>query len=194
MFDSGVYSNIGSDSDCKFNFFVSWTTSLFYDSLIDWCKCRRGAWSIKKFYDPNDWFGWWWYTIWEEGNDIAKQFERSVMVCGISGEPQYIKAYQGCYDPLSYPLFFTRGEAGWNKKILYADQRDVIEGLCDYLWVWFSISLFVLSISSQIVVHDPVDGDVNIGHDHTETQRNDGEFSATYISCTIVFMNFIYDK
>jgi hypothetical protein len=26
--------------------------------------------------------------------------------------------------------FFPRGEAGWNKKILYADQRDPIEGLC----------------------------------------------------------------
>jgi hypothetical protein len=33
------------------------------------------------------------------------------MVCGTSGEPQYIKAYHGCYDPLSYPLFFPRGEA-----------------------------------------------------------------------------------
>jgi hypothetical protein len=52
------------------------------------------------------------------------------MVCGTSGEPQYIKAYHGCYDPLSYPLFFPRGEAGWNKKILYADQGDPVEGLC----------------------------------------------------------------
>jgi hypothetical protein len=55
------------------------------------------------------------------------------MVCDISGEPQYIKAYHGCYDPLSYPLFFTRGEAGWNEKILYLDQGDAVEGLCVYL-------------------------------------------------------------
>jgi hypothetical protein len=55
------------------------------------------------------------------------------MVCGISGEPQYIKAYYGCYDPLSYPLFFARGETGWNKKILYAYLGDVFEGLCVYL-------------------------------------------------------------
>jgi hypothetical protein len=55
------------------------------------------------------------------------------MVCDISGEPQYIKAYHGCYDPLSYPLFFTRGEAGWNEKILYEDQGDAVEGLCVYL-------------------------------------------------------------
>jgi hypothetical protein len=27
------------------------------------------------------------------------------MVCGTSREPQYIKAYYGCYDPLSYPYF-----------------------------------------------------------------------------------------
>jgi hypothetical protein len=52
------------------------------------------------------------------------------MVYGTSGEPQYIKAYHGCYDPLSYPLFFLRGEVGWNKKILYAEQGDPVEGLC----------------------------------------------------------------
>jgi hypothetical protein len=34
-------------------------------------------------------------AIWEEGSDTTKQFERSIMVCGTSGEPQYIKAYCG---------------------------------------------------------------------------------------------------
>jgi hypothetical protein len=72
-------------------------------------------------------------AIWEEGSDTIKQFERSIMVYDTFGEPQYMTAYHRCYDPLSYPLFFTRGEAGWNKKILYADQGDVVEGLCDYL-------------------------------------------------------------
>jgi hypothetical protein len=62
----------------------------------------------------------------------------SIMVCGSSGEPQYIKAYidyvyHRCYDPLSYPLFFPHGEAGWNKKILYADQGIPAEGLCVFL-------------------------------------------------------------
>jgi hypothetical protein len=50
-----------------------------------------------------------------------------------SGEPQYIKAYHGCYDPLLYPLFFPRGEGGevgWNKKILYVDQGNPVEGFC----------------------------------------------------------------
>ena len=36
------------------------------------------------------------------------------MVYGKSDKPQYIKAYHGCYDPLSYPLFFPKGEVGWN--------------------------------------------------------------------------------
>jgi hypothetical protein len=29
-------------------------------------------------------------------------------------------------------FFFARGEAGWNKKILYADQGNAVEGLCVY--------------------------------------------------------------
>jgi hypothetical protein len=70
------------------------------------------------------------------------------MVCGTSREPQYIKAYHGCYDPLSYPLFSPRGEAGWNKRILYADQGDPIEGLCYSLCLLFYISLFLFSMSS----------------------------------------------
>jgi hypothetical protein len=44
-------------------------------------------------------------AIWEEGSATAKQFERSIMVCDISRDPQYIKSYHGCYDPLSYLLF-----------------------------------------------------------------------------------------
>jgi hypothetical protein len=59
------------------------------------------------------------------GSDTAKQFEMSIMVCGTTGEPQYIKAYHGCYDPLSYPLF-----SPCTKKILYTDQGDPVEGLC----------------------------------------------------------------
>jgi hypothetical protein len=46
-------------------------------------------------------------TIWEEESVTTKQFERSIMVCGTSRKPQYIKACHRCYDPLSYPLFFV---------------------------------------------------------------------------------------
>jgi hypothetical protein len=70
------------------------------------------------------------------------------MVYGISGEPQYIKAYHRCYDPLSHPLFFPRGEAGWNKRILYADQGGPVEGLYFSLCLLFCISLFLFSMSS----------------------------------------------
>jgi hypothetical protein len=70
------------------------------------------------------------------------------MVYGTSGGPQYIKAYHVCYDPLSYQLFFPRAEASWNKKILYIEQGDPIEGLCVSLCLRFCISLFLCSISS----------------------------------------------
>lgn len=44
-------------------------------------------------------------AIWVEGNDPQSHFDRNIMVYGVSDRPQYIKAYHGCYDPLSYPLF-----------------------------------------------------------------------------------------
>jgi hypothetical protein len=72
------------------------------------------------------------------------------MVCGTSGEPQYIKAYHGCYDPLSYPLFFPLGEAGWNKKILYADQGDPVE---DYVFPHVFYSLYHLFFSQLVHKH-----------------------------------------
>jgi hypothetical protein len=112
------------------------------------------------------------------------------MVYGTSGEPQYIKAYHGCYDPLSYPLFFLRGEVGWNKKILYAEQGDPVEGLCVSLCLWFCISLFIFSISSETIFNVPVDGGVNVGQDKTEAQGNEGQFLVTYFYCIFLFMNF----
>jgi hypothetical protein len=53
-------------------------------------------------------------AIWVEGSDPRGHFDRSIMVYGISDRPQDIKAYHGCYDPLSYPLLFPNGEVGWN--------------------------------------------------------------------------------
>lgn len=46
------------------------------------------------------------------------------MVHGLSNKPHCIRAYYGCYGPLRYPLFVPRGEAGWNKKILYDVSYD----------------------------------------------------------------------
>ncbi|TVU29842.1 hypothetical protein EJB05_21430 [Eragrostis curvula] len=62
-------------------------------------------------------------AIWMPGADPEHAFERSVMVCGLADKPVYIRAYHGCYDPLSYPLFFPGGEAGWNKNIKYVDKE-----------------------------------------------------------------------
>jgi hypothetical protein len=66
-------------------------------------------------------------AIWEEGSDMRRKFERSILVSGISSQQQYIKVYYGCYDPLLYPLFFPPSEARWNKKIFYVDQGDTVE-------------------------------------------------------------------
>jgi hypothetical protein len=58
-------------------------------------------------------------AIWVEGSDPQNCFDRSVVVHGKGDRPLYIRAYYGCYDPLSYPLFFPRGETGWNRWMPY---------------------------------------------------------------------------
>ena len=64
-------------------------------------------------------------AIWVEGSDPQNCFDRSVVVHGKKGErPLYIRAYYGCYDPLSYPLFFPRGEIGWNRWMPYVGPPD----------------------------------------------------------------------
>ena len=58
-------------------------------------------------------------VIWTDGNDPRKTFDRSVIVYPKGDHPRYIKAYHGCYDPLAYPLFNSRGETGWNLNMPY---------------------------------------------------------------------------
>lgn len=36
---------------------------------------------------------------------------------GRSEHSQNIQSYFGCYDPLSYPLFYPNGESGWHDNI-----------------------------------------------------------------------------
>ena len=36
---------------------------------------------------------------------------------GKSQHAQFVEPYFGCYDPLSYPLFFPNGEVGWHNKV-----------------------------------------------------------------------------
>ena len=56
-------------------------------------------------------------AVWVEGNEIITDFAKYVILHGNSIEIQSIKPYYACYDPLSYPLFFPRGELGWHRKI-----------------------------------------------------------------------------
>lgn len=55
--------------------------------------------------------------IWVEGNDNITAYKRSIVVYGRSEYSQKIQPHYGCYDPLSYPLFFPNGEAGWHPNI-----------------------------------------------------------------------------
>jgi hypothetical protein len=55
-------------------------------------------------------------AIWVEGNDLANRFKHSITLYGNNNE-RSIQATEGCYDPLSYPLFFPRGELGWHPNI-----------------------------------------------------------------------------
>ena len=64
-------------------------------------------------------------AIWMEGNDPQRSFDRSVLVYSRGDTPRYIKAYHGCYDPLSYPVYHTRGETRWNKFMPYNEAPTI---------------------------------------------------------------------
>jgi hypothetical protein len=56
-------------------------------------------------------------AIWVEGSDLTNRFKRSITLCGNNNERYSIQATHGCYDPLSYPLFFPKGELGWHPNL-----------------------------------------------------------------------------
>ena len=56
-------------------------------------------------------------AIWVEGSNLARRFDRSITLHGTDNKRYGIQATQGCYDPLSYPLFFPKGELGWHPNI-----------------------------------------------------------------------------
>ena len=45
-------------------------------------------------------------AIWQDGTNEQRRFTRSIMVYAKSGHAHFIRAYYGCYDPLSYPVFY----------------------------------------------------------------------------------------
>ena len=56
-------------------------------------------------------------VVWVEGSERRRQFDHSVILQGKNRDIFGIKSYHGCYDALSYPLFFPRGELGWHTDI-----------------------------------------------------------------------------
>ncbi|PWZ40263.1 ATP-dependent DNA helicase PIF1 [Zea mays] len=56
-------------------------------------------------------------AVWIEGSERRGQFSKSVMLHGKDRSSHGIRSYHGCYDALSYPLFFPRGELGWHTNI-----------------------------------------------------------------------------
>ena len=56
-------------------------------------------------------------AVWIEGNERRDTYDRNVILHGNNNEKEHIRSYYGCYDPLSYPLFFPRAELGWHRKI-----------------------------------------------------------------------------
>ncbi|AQL02068.1 hypothetical protein ZEAMMB73_Zm00001d045331 [Zea mays] len=56
-------------------------------------------------------------AVWIEGSERRGQFSKSVMLHGKDRSNHEIRSYHGCYDALSYPLFFPKGELGWHANI-----------------------------------------------------------------------------
>ncbi|RCV12177.1 hypothetical protein SETIT_2G248800v2 [Setaria italica] len=56
-------------------------------------------------------------AVWIEGSERPGQFDHSVLLQGKDRSIHGIISYQGCYDALSYPLFFPRGELEWHNNI-----------------------------------------------------------------------------
>jgi hypothetical protein len=56
-------------------------------------------------------------AVWIEGSERQGQFSKCVMLHGKDRSSNDISSYHGCYDALSYPLFFPRGELGWHANI-----------------------------------------------------------------------------
>jgi hypothetical protein len=56
-------------------------------------------------------------AVWVEGSERQGQFEHSVLLQGKDRSIHDICSYNVCYDSLSYPLFFPKGELEWHNCI-----------------------------------------------------------------------------
>lgn len=57
-------------------------------------------------------------TIRLEGRDLRHFYKRSTIIYNKSKRAHTVEAYYGCYDPLSYPLFFPNAESGWDHYVV----------------------------------------------------------------------------
>ncbi|KAJ1259914.1 hypothetical protein BS78_10G192200, partial [Paspalum vaginatum] len=53
-------------------------------------------------------------VVWVEGSERRRNFDCSIVLYGNNRQKYGIRSYHASYDPLSYPLFFPRGEVGWH--------------------------------------------------------------------------------
>ncbi|PWA45286.1 hypothetical protein CTI12_AA515050 [Artemisia annua] len=68
--------------------------------------------------------------IWVEGNNNITAYKRSIVVYAKSEHPTQIQPYYASYDPLSYPMFFPNGEAGWHSRIPREGVTIVTYSIC----------------------------------------------------------------
>jgi hypothetical protein len=73
-------------------------------------------------------------AVWVEGSELSGQFQHSVVLQGKDRSIHGIRSYHACYDPLSYPLFFPRGELGWHdcipKVCVTMDEVNAARAIC----------------------------------------------------------------
>jgi hypothetical protein len=62
-------------------------------------------------------------VVWVEGQGLLRQFDRGVCLHGNNRQITRIQSYNASYDPLSYPIFFPRGEPRWHTDILKTKLR-----------------------------------------------------------------------
>lgn len=71
-------------------------------------------------------------AVWVEGKELRREFNPSVILYGNNNEKCNIKPYYRCYDLVSYPLFFPRGELGWHPEIpKYGVPMEAVIGASD---------------------------------------------------------------
>jgi hypothetical protein len=56
-------------------------------------------------------------AVWVEAKDVLGSMDRSVVLHGNNREITDIRSSNAAYVPLSYPIFFPRGEPGWHYDI-----------------------------------------------------------------------------